>query len=279
MGYSNEHNSNLAKINWTTPEEIAAVISYARDHYSNNDFFLRDGYRRLTYRMLDEDVAAISPSTVYRILKKEGLLNMWRTGKTSSKGDGFKQPTAPHQHWHTDIKYMNLRGSFVFLISVMDGYSRYIVHHEVRNHMTSHDVEITLQRAKEKHPDKKPKLISDNGSQFIAKDFKEFIKNIELTHAKTSVAYPQSNGKLERFHRSISMECLNIKSFLSIEDVRTTVAKYVDHYNKVRLHSSLNYLTPEDYLLNRQDEKIKIRERKLMQASLKRKNYWSKNAA
>lgn len=279
MGYSNEHNSNLAKINWTTPEEVVAIINYAQHHYSNNDFFLRDGYRRLTYRMLDEDVAAVSPSTVYRILKKVGLLNMWHTGKTNSKGNGFNQPTAPHQHWHTDIKYMNFRGSFVFLISVMDGYSRYIVHHEVRNHMTANDVELTLQRAKEKHPDKKPKLISDNGSQFIAKDFKEFIKNVELTHVKTSVAYPQSNGKLERFHRSISTECLNTKSFLSIEDARTTVAKYVDHYNRVRLHSSLNYLTPEDYLLNRQDEKIQIRERKLMQASSKRKNYWRKNAA
>jgi len=279
MGRENQHNCNLPKSNWLLPWEREAIINYAKTHYAENDYYLRDGYRRLTYRMLDEDVVAVSPSSVYRILKAVGLLNQWNTVKTSSKGNGFKQPDGPHQHWHIDIKYINFHGSFLFLISVLDGYSRYIIHHEVRANMTEYDVQITVQRAKEKYPDEKPRIISDNGGQFISKDFQQFIKFLELTHIKTSVAYPKSNGKLERFHRSIGIECLRTKSFITIEDAREIIAKYIDHYNCVRLHSALCYLTPEDFLLHREKEKINLREEKLYQAAINRELYWTKNAA
>ena len=263
MGKANNHNYSLPKSNWLMPWERQAIINYAKTHYAENDYFLRDGYRRLTYRMLDEDVVAASPSSVYRILKTEGLLNQWNTIKTSSKGLGFKQPTVPHQHWHTDIKYMNFRGSFLFLISVMDGYSRYVLHHEVRTNMTRHDVELTIQRAKEKYSDAKAKIISDNGSQFIGKDFREFIKFLELTHIRTSAAYPQSNGKLERFHRSIGIECFHTNSFISIKDARSIIAKYIEYYNRTRLHSALYYLSPEDFLLGREKERVAQRKQKL----------------
>lgn len=279
LGKENQHNCNLPKSNWLLPWERESIINYAKIHYSENDYFLRDGYRRLTYRMLDENIVAVSPSSVYRILKAEGLLNQWNTIKTSSKGNGFKQPDVPHRHWHIDIKYINFHGSFLFLISVLDGYSRYIVHHQVRANMTEFDVQITVQRAKEKFPNEKPRIISDNGGQFISKDFQQFIKFLELTHIKTSVAYPQSNGKLERFHRSISIECLRTNSFISIEDTREIIAKYIDHYNRVRLHSALLYLTPEDFLLGREKEKISLREQKLFQAAKQREQSWNKNVA
>ena len=279
LGKANLHNYNLPKSNWLLPWERQAIINYAKDHYAENDFFLRDGYRRITYRMLDEDIVAVSPSSVYRILKAEGLLNQWNTTKTSSRGFGFNQPMAPHQHWHTDIKYINFRGSFLFLISVMDGYSRYIIHHEVRANMTKYDVELTIQRAKEKYPDARAKIISDNGGQFISKDFQEFIKFLELTHIRTSVAYPQSNGKLERFHRSIGIECFHTNSFISIEDAREIIAKYIDYYNRIRLHSALFYLSPEDFLLGKQEERIAQREQKLQQAAIDREECWRENAA
>ncbi|MFH2031872.1 MAG: DDE-type integrase/transposase/recombinase [Bacteroidota bacterium] len=279
LGRENQHNGNLPKSNWLLPWEKDAIITYAKTHYSENDYFLRDGYRRLTYSMLDEDVAAVSPPTVYRILKAEGLLNQWNTVKSSSKGDGFKQPDGPHKHWHTDIKYINFCGSFLFLISVMDGYSRYIVHHEVRAHMTEYDVQLTIVRAKEKYPDVRPRIISDNGGQFISKDFRQFIKFLELTHIKTSVAYPQSNGKLERFHRSIGGECLRTNSFLTIEDARKRIAKYIAYYNRVRLHSAISYLPPEDYLLGKEKERIAVREQKLNKAAKNREQYWKANEA
>lgn len=83
--------------------------------------------------------------------------------KSSSKGKGFQQPKSPHSHWHIDIAYLNIRGTFYHLISVLDGYSRYIVHWEIRENMKEHDVEVVLQRAREKFPDKTPRIISDNG--------------------------------------------------------------------------------------------------------------------
>jgi transposase InsO family protein len=279
LNTDNCHNCNLPKRNWLLPWERESIIAFAKKHYADNDYFLREGYRRLTYHMLDEDVAAVSPSTVYRILKSEGLLNRWNTTKRSGKGGGFKQPSGPHHHWHIDIKYVNCCGSFVFLISIIDGYSRYIVHHEVSMKMAGYDVALVIQRAKDKFPDARPRIISDNGGQFISKDFHELMKFLELTHVRTSVAYPQSNGKIERFHRSIGIECLRTNSFLSIEDAREIIAKYIEYYNHVRLHSALNYLTPEDYLNHRDKEKISVRENKLELAAKNRALYWEKNAA
>lgn len=225
MGKENQPNFNLPKSNWLLAWEREAVISYAKSHYAEKNYYLRDGYRRLTYRMLDENIAAMSPSSVYHILKAEGLLNKWNTQKTNKKGNGFQQPTHRHEHWHIDIKYINFRGSFLFLISVLDGYSRYIVHHEVRTHMAEYDVQLTLLRAKEKFPDAAPRIISDNGGQFIARDFNQFIHFLELDHIRTSVAYPQSNGKIEVFHKSIGVECLSRNSFMPENDTRGT--KYI----------------------------------------------------
>lgn len=279
MGKENRHTSAQPKQQYLLEWEKQAVIAYAKAHYAENDFFLRDGYRRLCYRMLDENIVAVSPSSVYRILKAQGLLNQWNTAKTSAKGTGFVQPAAVHEHWHTDIKYMNFHGAFLFLISVMDGYSRYIVHHEVRTSMTQYDVELTIERAREKFPNAMPRIITDNGAQFLAKDFREFMKAIELTHIKTSVAYPQSNGKIERYHRTIGAECLRTNSFLSLSDARIKIAKFVEHYNCRRLHSALGYLTPEDLLLGREKEKRAKRAAKLHEATAARKQQWKKLAA
>jgi transposase InsO family protein len=198
--------------------------------------------------------------------KGYGLLDEWNNVKTSQKGTGFVQPKKPHEHWHTDIKYVNYHGSFLFLISVIDGYSRYIVHHELRMHMQEYDVEITIQRALEKYPGVSPRIISDNGSQFISRDFAEFIKHTELDHIRTSVNYPQSNGKIERFHRTISEECLTKKSMIDLEDAKRQISIYIEFYNTKRLHSSLFYLTPEDFLLGRITEKLNVREDKLQRA-------------
>ena len=261
----NDHNGKIPKCHWLFSWEKEAIIKYAAKH-------MGEGYRRLTYMMLDEDVVAVSPSSVYRVLKKAGMLNKWKKIKKSGKGNGFKQPEAPHQQWHIDIKYVNYKGTFLFLISIIDGYSRFIVHHELRSHMEEFDVQITIQKALEKYPGEKPRIISDNGPQFISKDFAEYLRSVELRHIRTSVAYPQANGKIERFHRSIHEECLQRRSLINLEDARKQISEYIESYNKVRLHSSLFYLTPEDYLLDRIDCRLAERESKLKAALNKRLN-------
>jgi len=136
--------------------------------------------------------------------------------------------------------------------------------------MTEADIEIILERAKELHPGARPRIISDNGPQFIAKDFKEFIRVSGMTHVRTSPYYPQSNGKIERWHKSLKGECIRPGTPLSLEDARRLVEGYVRHYNDVRLNSAIDYITPKDMLAGRQPEIRAERDRKLEEARKQR---------
>jgi len=220
--------------------------------------------------MLDADVVAVSPASVYRILKAAGLMATHNT-KPSLKGKGFVQPLRPHEHWHVDISYINSAGTFYYLCSLLDGCSRFIVHWEIRESMTEAEVQTILQRARELHPGVTPRIISDNGPQFIAKDFKEFIRICGMTHVRTSPYYPQSNGKLERFHRTLKGDGIRPGTPLSLEDARRLVAEYVEHYNNVRLHSAIGYVTPRAKLEDRDKTIFAERDRKLHEARERRK--------
>jgi transposase InsO family protein len=254
-GKVNEHNCHVPRDNWITDDERRAIIAF-------HERFPLEGYRRLTFMMIDQAVACVSPSSTQRVLKAAGLLGRWNR-KPSLKGTGFVQPTVAHQHWHIDIAYLNLAGTFYYLCSVLDGYSRSIVHWEIRESMCEAEVELILQRCRERHPGTSPRVISDNGPQFIARDFKEFIRISGMTHVRTSPYYPQSNGKLERFHKTIKSEAIRVRSPGSLEEAREVVARFVEHYNTVRLHSALGYITPADFLAGRADAIHQERDRRL----------------
>ena len=140
--------------------------------------------------------------------------------------------------------------------------------------MTEAHIEIILQRAKEKFPQAHPRVISDNGPQFIARDFKEFIRLSGMTHVRTSPFYPQSNGKVERFHQSLKRECIRPTTPLSLDHARTLVAGFVDHYNNVRLHSAIGYITPKDRLEGNHLIIFSERRCKLQQARANRQAAW-----
>jgi transposase InsO family protein len=261
-GKVNEHNGQIPRDYWLEAWERIAILDY-------HDRHPLEGYRRLTFMMLDDDVVAVSPSTTYRVLKAAGRLDRHRWAP-SKKGTGFVQPDGPHRHWHTDISYVNLGGTFYFLITVLDGYSRYVVHWEIRQSSKEIDVEMVLQRALEKCPDAKPRVVSDNGPQFVANDFKSFIRLQGLTHVRTAPYYPQSNGKLERWHASVKNECVRPSCPETIEVARHKVAQYVQHYNHVRLHSAIGYVTPADQLNGLSAEIHAERDRKLEEARIRR---------
>lgn len=261
-GKVNEHNSLVPRDHWLTLDEVKAIEDFARAHPL-------DGYRRITYMLMDADVVAASPSSIYRVMKRAGLLQRWNR-TPSKKGTGFVQPLAPHEHWHIDIAYLNLGGTFYYLLCVLDGCSRYIVHWEIRESMTEREVELILQRARELVPEARPRIISDNGPQFVAKEFKEFIRISGMTHVRTSPYYPQSNGKLERFHHTIKSEGIRPGSPLTLEDARAVVERFVAHYNQRRLHSSIGYVTPRDRLEGRHTQIWADRDRKLEAARLRR---------
>jgi putative transposase len=261
-GKVNEHNALVPRDHWLEPWEKDAILAFYAQHSA-------EGYRRLTYMMMDADVVAVSPATVYRVLKTAGCFQRWNRTE-SGKGKGFQQPLAAHEHWHVDISYINVCGTFYYLVSVLDGASRYLVHWELRQSMIEADVEITLQRAWEAVPDAKPRIISDNGPQFIAKDFKEFIRISGMTHVRTSPYYPQSNGKIERWHQTLKRDCIRPHVPLCLEEARQLIGRFVEQYNQVRLHSAIGYVTPADKLAGRDQAIFAERERKLTEARERR---------
>jgi transposase InsO family protein len=262
-GRVNEHNHWVPMDHWIEDWEKQAILKF---HEENP----LEGYRKLSFMMLDRNIAAVSPSSVYRVLSEAGLLCKWNKDK-SLKGTGFVGPLAAHDHWHLDISHLNICGTFYYLCSILDGYSRSILHWEIRESMKTMDVEIILQRAREKFPQAKPRVISDNGPQFVARDFKAFIRESGMSHVRTSPYYPQSNGKKERWFRTLKTECIRPRTPLSLEDAQKVVSEFVEHYNTVRLHSSIGYIAPMDKLNGREHEIFAIRDARLQAARERRR--------
>jgi len=177
-GKANEHNGRVPRDRWLEPAEKEAITDFLQR-------YPLEGYRRLAFMMLEQDVAAASPGTVYRLLKRPGLLgNRWNT--PSRNGTGFEQLLQPHEHWHIDISHVNVGGTFYYLCSVLVGCSRAIVRWEMREAMWESYSELVLQRAREKHPGSRPRVISDDGLQCVAQGFKGYIRVWQANHVLSS---------------------------------------------------------------------------------------------
>jgi transposase InsO family protein len=262
-GKLNEHNAWVPRDHWLTAVEIGCILKFYEQHPL-------EGYRRLSFMMLDQDVVAASPSSVYRVLRNAGVLDRFN-GKPSRKGTGFVQPEAAHQHWHIDVSYLNLAGTFYYLCTILDGFSRYIVHWEIREAMKEVDIETIVQRARERFPGVRPRIISDNGPQFIAREFQSFVRLCGMTHVRTSPYYPQSNGKIERWHKTLKHTTIRPHCPQTLEEAIALVTRFVHHYNHERLHSAIGFIAPADMLAGRQQTIWEERDRKLEAAREQRR--------
>jgi transposase InsO family protein len=243
------------------PEEKEAVIEYALRHP-------REGYRRLAWMMIDEDVAYVSPSSVYRILRDADLLYRWKRSRKS--GEPPPEPTSPNERWHTDLMYLRVEDTWYFLVTVLDAYSRYVVHWELLTTMTAAAVRMVIQDALEK-TGASPEIVTDNGTQFTAKDFKELVRDFELEHIRIRTYHPESNGKLERFHRSTRDE-LDEQELRNLGRAREIIGRWVEFYNAERLHASLNYLPPAEYWAGDPETRMKERSDKLARGRKRRES-------
>ena len=262
LGVSNRHGGNLPHRNWLTEEECRLVVAFYEEHFE-------DGYRRCAYMMMDADIVYAKPSTVYKVLCRHGVIRHWKR-KPSRKGTGFEQPLRVHEHWHMDITCVHVRGKPYYMITIIDGCSRFIVAWRLFCTMEASDVGIVQQLALERFPEARPRFITDNGKQFVGKEFAEFITLHGYTHVTTSVYYPQSNGKIERWHKSFKGECIRMKFLSDYEQAVGEIEMYIDYYNEARLHSAIGYVTPRVRLEERQEQVFAERERKLEEARIKR---------
>lgn len=216
--------------------ERDAVIQYALAHPT-------DGYRRLTWQMIDADVAYLSASSVYRILDAADLLSRWK--RSAAGGEKPAAPWAPHQRWHTDLMYLRVADTWYFLVTVLDAFSRYVVHWELLTSMRAADVRLVVQAAVER-TGTQPQVVTDNGAQFTAAEFKDLVRRFALEHIRIRTYHPESNGVVERFHRS-TLEALRPSTLQNLSPVRALIASWVEHYNEEWLHASLGYLPPAVY--------------------------------
>jgi putative transposase len=247
-------------------EERQAILDY---HHEMLQHDRRVGYRTLTYEMLDNDVVACSESSVYRTLKHAGRLSS-RVIEPSKKGTGFEQPTAIHEHWHIDISYLWEFGHKAYLVTVLDGKSRYILSHSVLTNIETGSIEKVLQKASERFPDARPTLITDNGSQFVSSQFRGLLVDFGFQQRRTSVNYPQANGKMERQFRT-TKELLRSRSIIDFDDLVDNIDQIVDFYCNSRYHSALGFITPADAFFGREMHIKQLRRRKLDDARYRRK--------
>ena len=250
-------------------EEKQAVLNYARKHPE-----LR--HRELAGRMVDEDVACLSASTVYRILKEANLVCPWRRRSKRRRAEQEKA-TRPNQRWVTDLMELRVGEGTYYLVSFMDEYARYIVHHELLLGMDGISTSLaaqaaieTLPRGEDGQPQEKPEIQSDNGSSFIAREFLQVLQEHGLGHHRIRPHGPEENGVIERSFRTLR-EALEGEELSNLLEAERVLVRLVRWYNKERLHSALGYLPPEVVYRGRGEERKEERRRKLAQARHRRR--------
>jgi len=245
------------------PREVTATIDFALANP-------KEGHRRLAWMMVDADVACLSESAVYRILSDRDLLRRW--ARPGHKGGQAPPPTtAPDQRWHTDIMNLRLGDSWYFLVSFLDAYSRYIVHWELLPSMTAARVALVQLAALEKHPGAKPQIVSDRGCQYTSREYKQLLRRFELEHILCRVAHPQSNGLIERWHRTTRDALDDGGAPDTHPRALRAIEAWVEHYNEQRLHAGLGYIQPAEYYQGDPAGRKAERKRKLAEARRNRR--------
>jgi len=244
------------------PEERTAICEFALR-------YPKIGYRKLTWMMVDAQVACVGESTVYRVLSDADLLSRWKRSAASSGEYNFR-PNAPNQQWHTDVMYVWVAARFYFLLNFVDAYSRYSVHHKLLMSLDGKSVATELQVALEANADAKPRVVHDHGSEFVNRDVAAVIKTHNLIDIKTKPRHPESNGIVERFNGTVRDETDDDygNNYLQAEAI---IAKLMHHYNEERLHAALGYMTPAIWHRGQPDQVRDERARRIAAARAHRR--------
>jgi putative transposase len=234
-------------------------------------------HRKLAYKMQNEGMCYVSPSSVYRLLKARGLIKERETEPSEPVPDSRDGgPDNPNEQWHTDITYIRVDGSWAKLVSFLDGYSRKIVHWKLSFSLSASQVSRVYDEALKKEgllkADEKPMVISDNGPRFVGEEMTGLLEELGVDHRTIPVDHPESNGKIEVFHKTLKYEQVYLReAYDTLMEAREDIGTFIDHYNEDRLHQGINYVTPDQKHQGNAEEIIEQREQKHEEAQERRK--------
>ena len=263
--------NNKRPWNRITPEEDGKVLAVARESPELSS-------RQLAAWITDNEGFAVSESTVYRILRREGLVKRQET-QTSAADEYHTKTTRPHQMWSTDASYFRVVGwGYYYLVTVMDDYSRFILGWKLQKDMSANSLIAVIQEAvdvtgmTDVPVEDRTKLLSDNGAGYVSKAFRDYLRLVGIKHLLAAPYHPQTNGKVERYQQSLKRE-VNQLPYEFPSQLELAIVDFVDYYNYRRYHKALGNVTPADVLYGRREEILQRRKEVQIQTINRRRDY------
>jgi len=257
--------------NRITPEEEGKILAVAREYPELSS-------RQLSAWITDNEGFAVSESTVYRILRREGLVKRQEVQLVAGK-EYHAKTTRPHQMWATDASYFRVIGwGYYYLVTVMNDYSRFILAWKLQKDMSANSLIEVVQGAVDAAGmtdvpvEDRTKLLSDNGAGYVSRSFRDYLQLVGIGHILAAPFHPQTNGKLERYHQSIKRE-VNQLPYELPSQLERAIADFVDYYNYRRYHKALGNVTPADVLYGRREEILERRKEVQIQTINRRRDY------
>ena len=208
--------------------------------------------RQLALRVVDTEGVYLSESTVYRVLKREGLIKPAEVVGFKAGKEYHRKTKRPNELWATDCAYLKVTGwGWYYLVTVMDDFSRFILAWELKSDMAAGSLIDVVQQAvdftgmTDVPVEDRTVLLSDNGSGYLSRQFGEYLRLVGIKHIVASPYHPQTNGKIERYHRTIKGE-INLVPYEMPGELKEAIKAFIDYYNYRRYHEGLGDVTPYD---------------------------------
>jgi putative transposase len=257
--------------NRITPGEEDKVLAVARESPELSS-------RQLSAWITDNEGFAVSESTVYRLLRREGLVKRQEVQLTAAR-EYHTKTTRPHQMWATDASYFRVVSwGYYYLVTVMDDYSRFILAWKLQKDMSANSLIEVIQEAVDATSmtgvsvEDRTKLLSDNGTGYVSRAFRDYLRLVGIGHILAAPFHPQTNGKVERYQQSLKREVNQLPYELPIQ-LEQAIADFVDYYNYRRYHKALGNVTPADVLYGRKEEILQRRKEVQIQTINRRRDY------